>query len=287
MDLPEIELMAIGRRVFGQLHGYAPVVWGVCATERCLTLVRVMETLHAVFVCRTVYHYTILSYSNPLLVMSGVWYQAAVEKRFQLILCSLIQIFFSKMIYHTHGSLKPLFKTFVLSALRENVGGILISVFQFWKTPSKLRDMVYVMMVPLFTSRVVADCCTTVTLCIVLYRTRPRFKRFILTTIVVIVQTIILLAQPDTIWAMTIEFVTVHLYVNSFLASLNARNHLRKIDTPGEHISGTPQNIGKDAIGSRTINITGASESSLVAVHTVDLSRSSHPELEAKPQFEA
>jgi len=174
-------------------------------------------------------------------------------------------------------------------------------MIQFFKMPVNLRGTVYVAMVPLFASRVAADCCTTVTLCILLYRTRPSFKstmrlvttliiyainRFILTTIVVIVQTIILLAQPDSIWAMTIEFVTVHLYVNSFLAALNSRNHLREIESPGQHISALQSiSVGKEEIKNDTKNITGTtSDRGLIPAHNVDPYGSNF--LEAKPQFE-
>ncbi|THU98492.1 hypothetical protein K435DRAFT_964930 [Dendrothele bispora CBS 962.96] len=55
-------------------------------------------------------------------------------------------------------------------------------------------------------------------------------ERFALTTVVVVVQTIVLIAKPTSIWAMCIEFVTPQIYTNNFLATLNSRNHLRDID---------------------------------------------------------
>ncbi|KAJ6542600.1 hypothetical protein B0H19DRAFT_1238918 [Mycena capillaripes] len=58
-------------------------------------------------------------------------------------------------------------------------------------------------------------------------------NRFILTTsirsVVVIVQTIVLIVKPDSVWAMVLDVITVHLYVNSLLATLNARQKLRAI----------------------------------------------------------
>ncbi|THH13652.1 hypothetical protein EW146_g6594 [Bondarzewia mesenterica] len=116
-----------------------------------------------------------------------------------------------------------------------------IDRFRLWQLP-KLKDAVYIAMVPLFSIRVVSDAVTAVTLCVQLYDARTGFgrsiklvntliiyavNRFVLTTVVVIIQTIILIIRPESIWAMVIEFVSVHLYVNSFLATLNSRSHLR------------------------------------------------------------
>ncbi|GJJ10293.1 hypothetical protein Clacol_004519 [Clathrus columnatus] len=40
-----------------------------------------------------------------------------------------------------------------------------------------------------------------------------------------------LVARPTSLWAMAIEFVTVGLYINSLLASLNSRSQLREMDS--------------------------------------------------------
>ncbi|THH04474.1 hypothetical protein EW146_g10166 [Bondarzewia mesenterica] len=97
-------------------------------------------------------------------------------------------------------------------------------------------------MVPLLSIRVVSDAVTAVTLCVQLYDARTGFgrsiklvntliiyavNRFVLTTVLAIIQLIILIIRPDTIWAMTLELISVHLYVNSLLATLNSRSHLR------------------------------------------------------------
>ncbi|KAK7449252.1 hypothetical protein VKT23_013397 [Stygiomarasmius scandens] len=113
--------------------------------------------------------------------------------------------------------------------------------------------MVYDAMVPLFVIRVLSDTVTAVALCVILFDSRTAFarslrliktlmiyamERFVLTTLVVFVQTIILIAKPKSIWAMVIEFVTAQLYTNSFLATLNSRNHLRGIGSgDSEYVS--------------------------------------------------
>ncbi|KAG9225248.1 hypothetical protein CCMSSC00406_0007079 [Pleurotus cornucopiae] len=96
-------------------------------------------------------------------------------------------------------------------------------------------------MVPLFVIRVISDGTVSATLCIILYDARGftrsvrliktliiySMNRFLLTTLVVIAQTAILISQPESIWAMVIEFISAQLYVNSFFAMLNSRNRLR------------------------------------------------------------
>ncbi|KAJ7576655.1 hypothetical protein C8J56DRAFT_1061919 [Mycena floridula] len=128
----------------------------------------------------------------------------------------------------------------------------------------------YIAMVPLFSIRVVSDSFTSISLCIILYDARPTDKsselvrklimyamnRFVMTTqvfigfwslsltistpsnrIVVLVQTIVLVLKPETIWAIAIDLVSVEIYVNSFLSTLNSRNHLRDMG------NGTGRNI--------------------------------------------
>jgi len=64
-----------------------------------VSFVWVLETLHAAFVCHAVYHYTIFSYSNPLELIHSEW-SLDVACSCGAIICSLIQIYFAKMIYH-------------------------------------------------------------------------------------------------------------------------------------------------------------------------------------------
>ncbi|THV01099.1 hypothetical protein K435DRAFT_854073 [Dendrothele bispora CBS 962.96] len=128
-------------------------------------------------------------------------------------------------------------------------------IFSIWQL-FNLHEMVYDAMVPLCIIRVLSDTLTTVALCIVLFDSRTGFsqslkliktlmiyamERFALTTVVVVVQTIVLIAKPTSIWAMVIEYVAPQIYTNSFLATLNSRNHLRDISCiiDSWHISST------------------------------------------------
>ncbi|THU85246.1 hypothetical protein K435DRAFT_806058 [Dendrothele bispora CBS 962.96] len=54
-------------------------------------------------------------------------------------------------------------------------------------------------------------------------------NRYVLTTVVVFIQMVLILTIPQNKGAMAIDFVTVQLKFNSLLTTLNARNHLRRM----------------------------------------------------------
>ncbi|THU95074.1 hypothetical protein K435DRAFT_839629 [Dendrothele bispora CBS 962.96] len=83
---------------------------------------------------------------------------------------------------------------------------------------------------------------TTSSLCLTLYDTKIHFEssmrlirmiliyamnRLVLTTIVGVAQTIMIIVDVNNISGYSIDYISLHLYVNSFLAALNARNTLR------------------------------------------------------------
>ncbi|KAJ8516993.1 hypothetical protein ONZ45_g5750 [Pleurotus djamor] len=204
-----------------------------------------LSTLHAAFISHTEYHYLAKSYSDPMLLIDGEWsvYSGIAVG---VAICFCVQVFFARMIFClTNGATQRMLAvSFAVLIMAHAVFGIYISydLFHLWEIPA-LHAAVYRSMVPLLIIRVVSDALTAGTLCVILYDSKSfarslkllntlivySMNRFILTTLVVIVQTIILLKRPRSIWAMAIEFITAQLYVNSFLASLNSRNRLRHI----------------------------------------------------------
>ncbi|KAJ7496795.1 hypothetical protein FB451DRAFT_203712 [Mycena latifolia] len=223
-----------------------------------VALLLTIESAHTWLICHTVYHYSILSYSNPLSLFDGEW-SVYTANSLGVPTCFVIQIYFARMIYLL-AKKKWKLSVLIISVfliIGQIVMGIYTTVqmFQIWDLP-KLSALVYRALVPLYVIRVVSDILTAVALCLVLYDAAAHsifrgsskmFKtlivyamnRFILTTVVVIIQTSFLIAKPGSIWAMVIEFVTVHLYVNSVLATLNARNSLRKTGPHDEATSTT------------------------------------------------
>jgi len=205
-----------------------------------------VATLHTALVCHTMYHYLILCYIDPLALINGVW-SIYTSVAVGIVICFIVQSFFAKMLWHlTNGWLKIMLAlTYAILIVGQLVFGLLfvIKAIELWQL-TKLSVLVDWTLAPMCILRVVSDTLTAVTLSYVLYDSRSGAKqtmklikalviyameRFILTTLVVISQTTVLYAKPQSIWALVIEEVTVHLYINSFLATLNARNHLRKI----------------------------------------------------------
>ncbi|KAJ6482516.1 hypothetical protein C8R45DRAFT_303605 [Mycena sanguinolenta] len=204
-----------------------------------------LGAVHAVMVCHTVYHYLVLSYTNPLSLIQGEW-SVYASTAVSIFSCFLIQIFFARMLFRLTSGKWRIFITAAYGALipTQIAFGLLViyKLFALWDLP-KLHAIVYSALVPLFSLRVVTDAFTSITLCIVLYDSRTDFgesrrlirtlivyaiNRFILTTVVLVAQVIFLILKPNSIGAMVMEFVTAHLYINSFLATLNARARLRQ-----------------------------------------------------------
>ncbi|KAJ7777351.1 hypothetical protein B0H16DRAFT_1505210 [Mycena metata] len=202
--------------------------------------------------CQSVYHYLILGYSNPLSLIDGDW-SVYVANALGIPICFLIQIYFSRMVYLLAKKKWKVTAVIIFGVLiiGQIVFGIyaVVKFFVLWELP-KLKAVVYPALVPLYSTRVVSDTLTAVALCIVLYdaSTHSVFKgssnlfktlmiyamnRFILTTVVVVIQTCVLIAKPGSLWAMAMDAITPHLYVNSLLATLNARKKLREIGPPG------------------------------------------------------
>ncbi|KAF5356383.1 hypothetical protein D9758_009513 [Tetrapyrgos nigripes] len=110
---------------------------------------------------------------------------------------------------------------------------------------ARLQTIVISSMVPMLVFRISADILICTSLCYTLWDYRPHaearsrklistlivyaMNRFVLTTMIVIAQMVVLITRPASIGAMVIEFVTIHLYINSLLATLNARHRLRGI----------------------------------------------------------
>ncbi|KAJ7840595.1 hypothetical protein B0H14DRAFT_1056622 [Mycena olivaceomarginata] len=220
-----------------------------------VALIWSLGALNAVLVCHNVYHYLVPSYTNPLLLIQGEW-SICASTAVSIPTCFLIEIFFARMLFRmTNGKWRIFILTVYGVLLPTQIAFVLMQYtpsFALWDIP-KLHAVVYPAMVPVFLSRVVTDAFTSTTLCIVLYDSRTDYgrtmrlirtlivyaiNRFILTTVVLVAQVIFLLLKPNSIAAIVMGYVTVHLYINSFLASLNARASLSQggiVDIAGNY----------------------------------------------------
>ncbi|THU84089.1 hypothetical protein K435DRAFT_807003 [Dendrothele bispora CBS 962.96] len=208
----------------------------------------------------------VLSYSKPLSLIDGEWSSyvlrpnAVFPKKWRLIITSALGILILGQV--VFGICENLFEVGSEEHLRimpfwPPSTDLSYRAFSIWQVLN-IHEMVYDAMVPLFVIRVLSDTLTAVALCIILFDSRTgssqslrliktlmiyAMERFVLTTVVVLFQTIVLVVKPTSIWAMVIESITPQLYTNSFLATLNSRNHLR--------------DIGSSVVGSWHISSTG------------------------------
>ncbi|THU96824.1 hypothetical protein K435DRAFT_965798 [Dendrothele bispora CBS 962.96] len=118
-------------------------------------------------------------------------------------------------------------------------------MFRLWNIV-KLQTTVKTTFIPMVVLRVAIDLLVCGCLSITLHESRteiPRrgqlintliiyaLNRFILTTMTAMGMAIPLIVNPKNVGIMTIEGAIVHVYINSFLATLNSRKHLRDMAT--------------------------------------------------------
>ncbi|KAF9491236.1 hypothetical protein BDN71DRAFT_1453052 [Pleurotus eryngii] len=207
-----------------------------------------LATLHAGLFVHTVYHYSVKSYSQPMILPDGEW-SCYTAVTIGIVICFIIQTYFTRVIFlMTSGRWRVILTAVLMLLLVAEIGFCIYfsySLFHLWEL-LKLHECVYTAMVPLYVIRVISDATVSATLCIILYDARGftmsmrliktliiySINRFLLTTLVVVAQTAILISKPESIWAMVIECINAQLYVNSFFATLNSRNRLRHIGGP-------------------------------------------------------
>ncbi|THU83775.1 hypothetical protein K435DRAFT_420756 [Dendrothele bispora CBS 962.96] len=210
----------------------------------------VLEAVFTTLSCVDVYHFLVLSYTKPELLIDGEWslYTSAV---LGAIVCFLVQAFFVHMIHQlAKGTLRMILTGVLVPLILVQLAfGFFFTTrqFQLWLPMQMSALFVNSTMVPMLVFRIVPDTIISVSLCSILLDSRTEVKkttklvntlivyainRFVLTTVVVFVQMVVVLAIPQNKGFMAMDFVTVHLKFNSLLATLNARNHLRRMHDP-------------------------------------------------------
>ncbi|KAF5350381.1 hypothetical protein D9758_012479 [Tetrapyrgos nigripes] len=236
-------------------------------------IVTVLGTAQIILVCATIYRYLIVSYTDPSVLAGGtpVIFTGVI---LGYLVCIMVQTFFARMIYHLMKGMKRylLITGFVLFILSEFAFGMCWVVKEFQSTTlAELAPWAPKLLVPLRILRMVSDGATTLSLCLILFDAKIQFKpsmklvrtiiiysinRFVLTTIVGSVQTILILINPHSISVLSIEFISLHLYINSLLAALNSRNRVRGSGRPSssyissEEIRPTPTSVNLPGMSS-------------------------------------
>jgi len=218
-------------------------------TRALVLLLWVLDTIHVLFMCHSVHSYTIVEYGNPTAVQDGNWSLIA-SVLMNLLMIIIVQSFFTYRIFKLcrpsrRWWIGGCIAILVLCHAGWGLGTcVLFFIQRNFESFQKLRQAV----VPFAVFDVVSDLSISTSLCLLLWGHRTGFEdtnliinrlivflinRCILTCAVAIIESIIFVVFPHTLYVFAIDFVLGKLYVNSLLAVLNSRAILRP--KTGEH----------------------------------------------------
>ncbi|KAI6021723.1 hypothetical protein BKA83DRAFT_674025, partial [Pisolithus microcarpus] len=192
-------------------------------TKFIVAIVWVMDTLHVSFMCHMLYYYLITNYGALMSLEYIVWFSFVI---------TIVQLFFAHKIYHlSRRKLRWLVTAPIILLVLAQFGRLVNDTVTY-----ATQARYYTAFPAVFTILLAEVLNTCVTL-----RSRsavPRTKR-LLNTLIIYAVNRCLLTLPIVIaeatldadnivaWTMALTFLTPKLYANSFLASLNTRQHLR------------------------------------------------------------
>ncbi|KAI6104411.1 hypothetical protein F5141DRAFT_191227 [Pisolithus sp. B1] len=205
----------------------------------------ILDTLHVSFMCHTLYYYLVTSYGVPTSLEYIIWSYPA-SSLMNLLVVVMVQLFFAHKIccLCRHGVRWLVTALIILFVLAHYGFGMVVTVLVLYNNKmSNLTQTWYYSVTPSVATVAVAEVLITVSLYVLLndggfYSTCPRAKRLVntlvtyaanrcLLTLLVVISELVVNAEQLASWTMGLNFIVGKLYTNSFLASLNAREHLR------------------------------------------------------------
>jgi len=212
-------------------------------TRVLVLLVWVLDTIHVTFMCHSVHSYTIMEYGNPLAIRDGNWSLIA-SMLMNVVMIIIVKSFFTCRIFKLcHPSRRWWVGGLIAFIVACHAGwGITTCVFFFIRRNFESFQKLHQVVVPFVVFDVVSDLLIAAALCTLLWSHRSGFEdtnliinkliiflinRCTLTCAVAITESVVFMVFPHTLYAFAIDFVLGKLYVNSLLAVLNSRSHLR------------------------------------------------------------
>lgn len=205
----------------------------------------ILDTLHVSFMCHMLYYYLIANYGDLLSLEYVVWSLSASLLVNTLVL-TIVQFYFAHTIYclcrrQPRWLVTAPIMLLVLAELWLAIATVIeLLVNNALSFASHIR---FYTAVPVGSVLVAAEVLLTVSLCVLLHGSGshsaiPRTKCLLntliiyavnrcLLTLLVIIARLIVDADDIIAWAIALDFIAGKLYANSFLASLNTRQHLR------------------------------------------------------------
>jgi len=204
-------------------------------------LLWVLDTIHVIFMCHSVYSYTIVEYGNPIATQDGNWSLIA-SMVMNVVMIILVQSSFTYRVFKLcRRSRRWWVGGYIACLVACHLGfGITTCVFFFiYRRFTSLQSLRHVV-VPFAVFYVASDLSISASLSILLYNHRSGFEdtnlvinrlivfltnRCMLTCTVAITESIVFMAFPHTLYFFALDFIVGKLYVNSLMAVLNSRAH--------------------------------------------------------------
>ncbi|KDR71513.1 hypothetical protein GALMADRAFT_253823 [Galerina marginata CBS 339.88] len=232
--------------IFSLWLSYAPLVKNVA--EQTL-LFRVLDTIHMAFTAHGIYFYLVTNFGRFQVLLRPTWSLLA-GVYLTNISDIMVRCFFAKRVSSLCGHRRPILRVvipvlIILLAIAVFATGCAFASEAFiLETFERLNEVSYLLYIS-FAIGVVADLLVAITLCVLLFNNRTGIKRTdsiltilmafsintgLLTSFCAMACLITYAIWPQGFIFMALYFALSKLYVNSLLASLNARNSLRKRD---------------------------------------------------------
>ncbi|KAK7440579.1 hypothetical protein VKT23_016928 [Stygiomarasmius scandens] len=228
-----------------------------------------MDTIDAAMICHTVYFYSVSNYVNPRVIAGPTW-SFWVHAGVTILANSIIRGLFTVRIYRMSQFNMAATLWIMATSLACLIAGyIAISKGSHLSTFAELDEILAAIYVT-FISGAVSDISVAIILCILLHKSKTKFSKTnslikvlrlytINTSFIVAIDDLVILitkcVTPNNLVFMAFYFCLGKLYLNAYLATLNARQKLRnKSNKPTTvHLSdmgfGTSISTGSDSDG--------------------------------------
>ncbi|KAI9567809.1 hypothetical protein HD554DRAFT_835997 [Boletus coccyginus] len=266
----------LGALLVGAL--FASAFWGVTSVQTYLYYQRypndrlllklivaalwILDTFDACLTSHIVYHYLVTNYMNPSSIAIPVW-SMIIHTTVTTVTDVIIRRMFSQRVWGLSDRNIILTSIVWVMSLWDLIVGFIITVKAFQLVSWMQLDIIAPWLYASFVTSFIADLYLTVVLCYYLFRTKTgyRFQRtdalvniliaYIITTgllpsVSAILGTTLFSVMPTNFIFMAFYFNLAKLYINSYLAMLNARQGLRESDRcvpislaglPGNHFA--------------------------------------------------
>ncbi|KAF5371827.1 hypothetical protein D9615_009571 [Tricholomella constricta] len=213
-------------------------------TKALVAIIWMLDTLHVILMCHSMYYYLISGFGNALMLVEGNW-SLFTSIAINVIIAFVVQCFFTKRIY----TLSPdrikwwLSGIIGLTVFAHFFFGMETVVYFFKKREfSRLKELNFISVLPFAITAILSDILIATALVLLLASNLSDFEdtntiinrlivyainRCILTSAVAVIEVVVFVAVPNSFYSFAFDFIIGKLYANSLLATLNSRKALR------------------------------------------------------------